>query len=95
MLIVPATRAAYLRATQEGLLEIFVQAGAMVNVPCCGPCGAYGMGVLAEDESSATTGSRNFVARMGAPGAHIYLTNSAMAAASAVEGKIADPRKYL
>ncbi len=95
MLIVPATRAAWLRAAREGLLEIFASAGAMVNVPCCGPCGAYGMGVLAEDESSITTGSRNFVARMGAPGARIYLSNSATAAASAVAGKIVDPRNYL
>jgi len=95
MLIVPATKDLMLRCTQEGIIETFLKAGAMVNVPCCGPCGGYGMAVLAEDESSITTGSRNFVARMGAPGAHIYLSNAATAAASAIEGKLTDPRKYL
>ncbi len=95
MLIVPATRQIMLKAVQNGIMETFVKAGAMVNVPCCGPCGGYGMGVLAEDESSITTGSRNFVARLGAPGAHIYLSNAAAAAASAIEGKLADPRDYL
>ncbi|MFZ7104696.1 MAG: 3-isopropylmalate dehydratase large subunit [Peptococcaceae bacterium] len=95
MLIVPATKEIMLRCTQEGIVETFLKAGAMVNVPCCGPCGAYGMGAVAEDESTVTTGSRNFVARMGAPGAHIYLSNAATAAASAIEGKLTDPRKYL
>ncbi|MFZ5943238.1 MAG: 3-isopropylmalate dehydratase large subunit [Bacillota bacterium] len=95
MLIVPATKELMLKCTQEGIIETFLKAGAMVNVPCCGPCGAYGMGVVAEDESTITTGSRNFVARMGAPGAHIYLSNAATAAASAIEGKLTDPRKYL
>jgi len=95
MLIVPATREIMLKAVQEGLVEIFLKAGAMVNVPACGPCGGYGMGVVAEDESTITTGSRNFIARMGAPGAYIYLSNAATAAASAIEGKLTDPRKYL
>lgn len=95
LLIVPPTREIMLRCIREGIVETFLKAGAMVNVPCCGPCGAYGMGVVAEDESSITTGSRNFVARMGAPGARVYLSNAATAAASAIEGKLADPRKYL
>lgn len=95
LLVVPSTRPLWLRASQEGLLDIFMEAGAIVSYPCCGPCGAYGMGAMANDETCITTGSRNFVARLGAPKAKIYLGNAATVAASAVAGHIVDPRSYL
>lgn len=95
LLIVPATRTLWLRASTEGLLDIFVRSGAVVSYPCCGPCGAYGMGAVTGEEVCITTGSRNFVARLGDPRARIYLGNAATVAASAVAGKIVDPRKYL
>jgi len=95
LLVVPATRDLWLRASKEGILDIFAAAGAAVSFPCCGPCGAYGMGALTGEEVCITTGSRNFVARLGDPGARIYLGSAATVAASAVEGKIADPVKYL
>ena len=93
-LVVPATRYIYLKALGEGLIEKLVTAGAMVSVPCCGPCGAYGMGALSADEVCITTGSRNFIGRMGAPEARIFLGNSATVAASAVAGYIVDPRMF-
>lgn len=94
-LVVPATREIYLRALKDGLVEKLVKAGAMVGIPCCGPCGAYGMGAMAADETCITAGSRNFVGRLGAPGAKIYLGSSATVAASAIAGKVVDPRAYL
>ena len=91
-LVVPATRYIYLKALKEGIVEKLVTAGAMVSVPCCGPCGAYGMGALSAEEVCITTGSRNFIGRMGAPEAKIFLANSATVAASAVAGYIVEPR---
>jgi 3-isopropylmalate/(R)-2-methylmalate dehydratase large subunit len=93
-LVVPATRKIYLKALEEGVIETLVKAGAMVSIPCCGPCGAYGMGALSADEVCITTGSRNFVGRMGAPEARIFLANSATVAASAATGHIVDPRGF-
>jgi len=94
-LVIPATRTIYLKAVADGLVEKLVKAGAMVGIPCCGPCGAYGMGAMAADETCITAGSRNFVGRLGAPGARIYLGSSATVAASAVAGKIVDPRTFI
>ena len=93
-LVVPGTREILLRATREGIVEKLLAAGAMVGIPSCGPCGAYGMGALASDETCITAGSRNFVGRMGAPEARIYLGSSATVAASAVAGRIVDPRNF-
>ena len=93
-LVVPATRHIYLEALKEGIVEKLVTAGAMVSVPCCGPCGAYGMGALSAEEVCITTGSRNFIGRMGAPEARIYLSNSATVAASAVAGYIKEPQAF-
>ena len=90
-LIVPATQKILEQALDEGLVQTFVQAGAMVGVPCCGPCGGYGMGALAEDEVCVTAGSRNFIGRLGSPRANIYLASPATVAASAIAGKIVDP----
>jgi 3-isopropylmalate/(R)-2-methylmalate dehydratase large subunit len=94
LLIVPATKTLWLRASKEGLLDVFTAAGAAVSFPCCGPCGAYGMGAVTAEEVCVTTGSRNFVARLGDPSARIYLGSAATVAASAVAGKIVDPRGY-
>ena len=90
-IIIPATQAIYLQAMEEGLLKIFIEAGAIVSTPTCGPClGGY-MGVLAEGERCVSTTNRNFVGRMGHVNSEIYLASSAVAAASAVTGTISWP----
>jgi 3-isopropylmalate/(R)-2-methylmalate dehydratase large subunit len=90
-IIIPATQAIYLQALQEGLIEIFIRAGAVVSTPTCGPClGGY-MGILAEGERCIATTNRNFIGRMGHTQSEVYLANPAIAAASAVAGKIAYP----
>ena len=90
-IVIPATQAIYLQAMQEGLLEIFIKAGAVVSTPTCGPClGGY-MGILADGERCVSTTNRNFVGRMGHVGSEVYLASPAVAAASAVTGKISCP----
>ena len=90
-IIIPATQAIYLQAMEEGLLKIFIEAGAVVSTPTCGPClGGY-MGILAEGEKCVSTTNRNFVGRMGHVTSEIYLASPAVAAASAVTGKISCP----
>ncbi len=90
-IIIPATQAIYLQAMREGLLEIFVEAGAAVSTPTCGPCIGGHMGVLAAGERSVATTNRNFVGRMGHVESEIYLASPAVAAASAILGRIAEP----
>ena len=90
-IVIPATQQVYLEAMQEGPLKTFIEAGAVVSTPTCGPClGGY-MGVLAEGERCVSTTNRNFVGRMGHVKSEIYLASPAVAAASAVAGKIAGP----
>lgn len=90
-IVIPATQAIYLQAMEEGLLKIFIEAGAVVSTPTCGPClGGY-MGILAEGERCVSTTNRNFVGRMGHTGSEIYLASPAVAAASAITGKISCP----
>lgn len=90
-IVIPATQAIYLQCIREGLMEIFVEAGAVVSTPTCGPClGGY-MGILAEGERCISTTNRNFVGRMGHVDSEIYLASPAVAAASAVTGKISCP----
>lgn len=90
-IIIPATCQVWTDAMHEGLFDIFVQAGAVVSTPTCGPClGGY-MGILAEGERAVATTNRNFVGRMGHVKSEVYLASPAVAAASAVEGRIADP----
>ena len=90
-IVIPATQAIYLQAMKEGLLEIFIEAGAVVSTPTCGPClGGY-MGILAAGERCISTTNRNFVGRMGHVDSEIYLASPAVAAASAVAGKIVCP----
>ena len=90
-IVIPATQAIYMQAMEEGLLKIFIEAGAIVSTPTCGPClGGY-MGILAEGERCVSTTNRNFVGRMGHVKSEIYLASPAVAAASAVTGKISAP----
>jgi 3-isopropylmalate/(R)-2-methylmalate dehydratase large subunit len=90
-IIIPATQKIYLQALREGLLEIFIEAGAVVSTPTCGPClGGY-MGILADGERCISTTNRNFVGRMGHINSEVYLASPAVAAASAVTGHISDP----
>ncbi len=92
MIVTPATQKILLQAQHEGLIEILIEAGAVVSNPTCGAClGGY-MGILGDGERCVATTNRNFVGRMGARTSEIYLANSAVAAASAIAGKIVDPR---
>lgn len=91
MLVFPATQEIYLQAIWEGLVEDFVTAGAAFSTPTCGPCVGGHMGVLAKGERAVSTTNRNFVGRMGHPESEVYLSNPAIAAASAVLGRIGSP----
>lgn len=92
-IVIPGTQQVYLEAVKEGLVEVFVRAGAVVSTPTCGPClGGY-MGVLAAGERCVSTTNRNFIGRMGSPRSEVYLANPAVAAASAVMGRIASPEE--
>ena len=92
-IVIPATQEIYLQAMREGLLEIFIEAGAIVSTPTCGPClGGY-MGILAAGERCISTTNRNFVGRMGHVDSEVYLASPAIAAASAVTGKISAPEE--
>ena len=90
-IIIPGTQKIYMDAMDEGLLKIFLEAGAVVSTPTCGPClGGY-MGILAAGERCVSTTNRNFVGRMGHVDSEVYLASPAVAAASAVTGKISAP----
>ena len=91
LIVIPGTDEIYRRALKEGLLEIFADAGAIISPPTCGPCLGGHMGVLAKGERAISTTNRNFVGRMGHKESEVYLSNPAVAAASAVAGEIADP----
>lgn len=91
VVILPGTQVIYRQALQEGLIEIFIEAGAAVSTPTCGPCLGGHMGVLAKGERALATTNRNFVGRMGHPESEVYLSSPAVAAASAVMGRIVSP----
>jgi 3-isopropylmalate/(R)-2-methylmalate dehydratase large subunit len=95
MIVIPATQQIYLDAVKEGLAEIFVNADAVFSTPTCGPCLGGHMGILAKGERAIATTNRNFVGRMGDPGSEVYLSNPAVAAASAIKGRIAVPGEVL
>jgi len=94
-LIVPATPVIWKQAKDEGLFDIFYDAGCVIASPTCGACLGGFMGILASGEKCVSTTNRNFVGRMGHPKSEVYLASPATAAASAVEGKLADARRYL
>jgi 3-isopropylmalate/(R)-2-methylmalate dehydratase large subunit len=92
-IVIPGSQQVYLDAMHEGLVEIFIKSGAVFSTPTCGPClGGY-MGVLAAGERCVSTTNRNFIGRMGSPKSEVYLANPAVAAASAIVGKIAGPKE--
>ncbi len=93
MIIIPATPKIYKEAMKKGLLDIFIEAGATVSAPTCGPCLGGHMGVLAEGERAISTTNRNFVGRMGHPKSEVYLASPAVAAASAILGRIGSPEE--
>lgn len=93
VIIIPASRTEYLRALRAGLIERFVEAGALFEAPCCGPCMGGAFGLLAPGEVSLSTSNRNFQGRQGSPQASVYLASPATAAASALYGEITDPRE--
>ncbi len=92
MLVIPASREVYTKAMDEGLLRTFVDSGALVCNPCCGPCLGGHIGLVGPGEVSLSTSNRNFKGRQGSPDAEVYLSSAAVAAASAITGKITDPR---
>jgi 3-isopropylmalate/(R)-2-methylmalate dehydratase large subunit len=95
LVVIPATQEVYLQAMHEGLLETFATAGAAVSTPTCGPCFGGHMGLLAAGESVISTSNRNFVGRMGHPKSSVYLASPAVAAASAITGRISHPAEVL
>jgi 3-isopropylmalate/(R)-2-methylmalate dehydratase large subunit len=94
-IIIPGTQQVYLDALKEGLVELFIKAGAIVSTPTCGPCLGGHMGVLAAGERCISTTNRNFIGRMGSTESEVYLSNPAVAAASAVAGSIISPEEII
>lgn len=94
-LVVPASQHIWMQANKEGLLDILTEAGCIVNMPSCGACGGFTSGVIGEGEVVMSSSNRNFKGRMGSPKSEVYLGSPATVAATAIEGKIVDPRKYL
>ncbi len=93
LIVIPGTQQIYLRAVREGLVETFIEAGAVVSTPTCGPCLGGHMGILADGERALATTNRNFTGRMGHPGSEVYLSNPAVAAASSITGRISSPEE--
>lgn len=93
LILIPGTQEIYLQALKEGLITVFIEAGGVVSTPTCGPCLGGHMGILARGERAVATTNRNFVGRMGHPESEVYLAGPAVAAASAVKGRIAHPEE--
>jgi 3-isopropylmalate/(R)-2-methylmalate dehydratase large subunit len=92
-IVIPGSQQVYLDAMAEGLVETFIRSGCAVSTPTCGPCLGGHMGILAAGERAISTTNRNFVGRMGNPKSEVYLSNPAVAAASAIFGRIANPEE--
>ncbi|GAI52537.1 unnamed protein product [marine sediment metagenome] len=92
-IIIPGSQQVYLDALTLGLIEVFIRAGAVVSTPTCGPCLGGHMGILAEGERCISTTNRNFIGRMGSPKSEVYLSGPAVAAASAIVGRITSPEE--
>ncbi|MFA7190919.1 MAG: aconitase family protein, partial [Dehalococcoidales bacterium] len=90
-IVIPGSQSVYMQALKEGLVEIFIEAGCAFSTPTCGPCLGGHMGILAAGERAIATTNRNFVGRMGSPKSEVYLSNPAVAAASAISGNIISP----
>jgi 3-isopropylmalate/(R)-2-methylmalate dehydratase large subunit len=95
LIVIPGTQNVYLQAVREGLAKIFVESGGIFSTPTCGPCLGGHVGILAEGEKAISTTNRNFVGRMGHVKSEVYLSNPAVAAASAIKGRIAHPEEVL
>lgn len=95
LIVIPASQRIYLEAERRGYIREFIEAGGVVCNPNCGPCLGGHMGILADGEVCVSTSNRNFIGRMGSTASKVYLVSPETAAATAVEGKITDPRKYL
>lgn len=95
LIIIPGTQAVYIQAVREGLAKIFVEAGGVFSTPTCGPCLGGHVGILAEGERAVSTTNRNFIGRMGHVKSEVYLSNPAVAAASAIKGRIVHPEEVL
>ena len=93
LIIIPATQKIYNQAIKEGLADIFLNAGGVFSTPSCGPCLGGHLGILASGEKAIATTNRNFRGRMGHPDSEVYLSNPAVAAASAIKGRIAHPEE--
>ena len=94
-IVIPATQRIYLEAMEAGYLKTFIECGAVVSTPTCGPCLGGHMGILAEHERAVATTNRNFIGRMGHTTSEIYLASPEVAAASAIMGRIAAPEEVL
>jgi 3-isopropylmalate/(R)-2-methylmalate dehydratase large subunit len=94
-IVLPATPDVFLQAEAEGLIRVFLESGAIIGPPSCGPCLGGHLGILAKGEKALATTNRNFVGRMGDPGSEVYLSGPAVAAASAITGKISSPAEVM
>jgi homoaconitase/3-isopropylmalate dehydratase large subunit len=95
LLVSPASHEIFTQFVKSGTIQTFLAAGAMIGTPGCGPCGGGHLGILASGETAVSSSNRNFKGRMGSTESFVYLASPETVAASAIEGRIADPRKYL
>ncbi len=95
LIVIPASRSEYVRALKDGLIDIFVEAGAIVEFPSCGPCMGGSFGLIAGHETSISTSNRNFIGRQGSPEGKVYLVSPATAAVTAIYGELTDPREVM